>query len=154
MGRHKLTDTQVKRVAEAGVYGDGEGLYLRVWTGGTKSWIFVWKRYGIRREIGLGRYGSGTGHVTLAAARRKAEEARSIIGAGGNPRTDMADRKRVSTFGEIADEYIQTMTPKWRSDKTVAHWKRFTENYAKKLRPIPVDKVTTDDIARAAADVA
>lgn len=148
MGRHKLTDTHIKRVKEPGVYGDGEGLYLRVWPGGTKSWLFIWKRYGLRREIGLGRYGAGTGHVTLAASRGKAEEARSIVGAGGNPRTDMADRKRAAAFGEIADEYIETMAPKWKNSKTAAHWKRFAENYAKKILSIPVDKVTTDDIAR------
>lgn len=38
----------------------------------------------------------------------KAEEAREIIGAGGDPKTDMAERKAavaVVTFGKIADEY-------------------------------------------------
>jgi hypothetical protein len=42
MARHKLTDSKIKALTQPGVYGDGDGLYLRVQTG--KSWIFIWKR--------------------------------------------------------------------------------------------------------------
>lgn len=151
MARHKLTDSRVKALDSPGIYGDGDGLYLRVQHSGSKSWVFIWKRYGARREMGLGRYGAGTGHVSLATARTKADEARAIIGSGGDPMSDMAERKaaaRIVSFGSIADEYIETMKPKWRGAKTVAAWERFAKTYAKALRKIPVDKVTTDDVVR------
>lgn len=151
MARHKLTDSKIRSLTEPGIYGDGDGLYLRVQPSGGKSWVFIWRRFGTRREIGLGRYGPGAWNVTLAAARAKADEAREIIGAGGDPKTDLAERKaaqQVATFGKIADEYIDTMKPKWRGDKTVAAWERFANSYVIAIRKVPVDKVSTDDVVR------
>ena len=155
MARHKLTDSKIRSLTKPGIYGDGDGLYLRVMNGadGTarKTWVFIWKRFGARREIGLGRYGPGAWNVTLAAARAKADEAREIIGAGGDPKTDMAERKaaiQTATFGKVADEYIETMKPKWRGAKTVAAWERFAKSYVNSIRKVPVDKVSTDDVVR------
>jgi integrase len=81
----------------------------------------------------------------------KADEAREIIGSGGDPKTDMAERKAAAktvTFGKLADEYIETMKPKWRGDKTVAAWERFASSYINAIRKVPVDKVSTDDVVR------
>src|SRR5256885_2286525 len=64
MARNKLTATQVRVASKRGVLGDGDGLYLRVGNRGAKSWIFVWRRRGTRREIGLG----GASIVSLVAA--------------------------------------------------------------------------------------
>lgn len=149
MARHKLSDSKVRSLTLPGVYGDGDGLYLRIQKTGGKSWVFIYRRFGVRREIGLGAYGSGAGHVSLAAARVKAEEARAIVGAGGDPKTDMAERRSAgANFGTIADEYIATMQSKWRGGKTLAAWDRFANNYAKSLRATPVDKVSTEDVVR------
>lgn len=151
MARHKLTDSKVKGLIKPGVYGDGDGLYLRIQRSGSRSWVFIWHRYGARREIGLGPYGSGAGHVSLAAARAKAEESRNIVGAGGDPKSDLVERKaavKLATFGQIADEYIQTMKSKWRGGKTVPRWERFAQVHAKSIRGIPIDKVSTDDVVR------
>lgn len=151
MARHKLTDSKIRSLTKPGVYGDGDGLYLRVQPSGSRSWSFIWRRYGARREIGLGPYGSGARHVSLATARAKAEEAREIIGAGGDPKTDMAERKAavaVVTFGKIADEYIATMKPKWRGRSTLAAWERFAQSYASTMRKVPIDKLSTDDVVR------
>ncbi|RNC93915.1 MAG: site-specific integrase [Oricola sp.] len=151
MARHKLTDSKIKNLIEPGIYGDGDGLYLRVQRSGSRSWVFIWRRFGVRREIGLGRYGPGAWNVSLAAARAKADEARQIIGEGGDPKTDMAERKAAAkavTFGQVADEYIEAMRPKWRGQKTLASWQRFASIYAKTLRRAPVDKVTTEDVLR------
>lgn len=151
MARHKLTDSKIKALTKPGVHGDGDGLYLRVQQTGSKSWIFIWRRFGNRREIGLGPYGSGSGHVSLAAARAKAQEARDIVGAGGDPKTELAERKaavKTATFGKIADEYIQAMTSKWKSEKTLAKWKRFAETHAKPIRGVPIKDVSTDDVLK------
>ncbi|QLF68327.1 integrase arm-type DNA-binding domain-containing protein [Peteryoungia desertarenae] len=151
MARHKLTDSKIRALSKPGIYSDGDGLYLRVQSTGSRSWVFIWKRYGSRREIGLGPFGSGSGHVSLAAARAKAEEARQIVGQGGDPKTDLAERKaalQTATFGSVADEYRATMAPKWKSDKTVAKWKRFAETHAKAIRKVPVADVSTDDVLK------
>jgi len=149
MARHKLSDSKVRSLSAPGIYGDGDGLYLRIQKSGGKSWVFIWRRYGVRREIGLGAYGAGAGQVSLAAARAKAEEARGIVGAGGDPKTDMAERQTAgASFGTIADEYIETMKTNWRGGKTLPAWERFAATYAKPLRNIPVEKVSTDDVVR------
>lgn len=151
MARHKLTDAKIRTLTSPGVYGDGDGLYLRVHPSGRRTWVFIWKRYGARREIGLGPYDSGTRRVSLATARVKADEAREIIGAGGDPKTDMAERKAaaaVVTLGQVADEYIEAMSPKWRGRATLAGWRRFAESYANPIRKVPVEKVSTDDVLR------
>lgn len=151
MARHKLTDSKIRTLTKAGIFSDGDGLYLRVQPSGSRSWVFIWRRYGTRREIGLGPYGSGAGHVSLAVARVKAEEARSIVGQGGDPKTDLAERKaalQTATFGSVADEYRETMAPKWKSDKTVAKWKRFTDIHAKPIRKVPIAEVSTEDVLK------
>lgn len=151
MARHKLTDSKVKSLTKPGIYGDGDGLYLRIQPSGACSWVFIWHRHGGRREVGLGPYGSGAAHVTLAAARTKAEEARHIVGTGGDPKTDMVERKvslRSATFGQIADEYIETMKSKWRGGKTLPRWQRFAKVHAKSIRAVPIDRVSTDDVVR------
>ncbi|CEJ13410.1 Prophage CP4-57 integrase [bacterium YEK0313] len=151
MARHKLTDTQIRATARVGVLGDGDGLFLRIKPSGRRSWIFIWRRFGIRREIGLGPYGRGTGEVSLAAARIKAEEARSIVGRGGNPREEMRERiaaKPVQTLGEVVDEYVEAMQSKWRGRQTQPAWKRFAGTYIKAIRKVPIDRVVTDDVLR------
>src|SRR5690606_30663559 len=131
MARHKLSDSKVRSLTEPGIYGDGDGLYLRNQRSGGKSWVLLWRLFGIRREIGLGAYGAGAGQVSLAAARTKAEEARAIVGAGGDPKTDMAERQSAgAAFGDIADEYIETMKTSWRGGKTLPAWERFAATYA------------------------
>lgn len=150
MARHKLTDSKI-RTLTSGIHSDGDGLYLKVQPGGTRSWTFIWKRFGRRREIGLGPYGNGARHVSLATARAKAEEARQIVGRGGDPKTDMAERRAaiaVVTFKHVADEYILTMQAKWRGRATLANWRRCVDIYCAPVHKVPIDKLSTDDVVR------
>jgi integrase len=147
MARNKLRATQVQAAMKPGVLGDGDGLYLRVSKSGAKSWIFVWRRRGRRREIGFG----GIGNVSLAMAREKANEARAILGRGGDPATEMAERQAAvqrTTFGECADDLIARMESGWRNRMHAGQWKMTLTEYAKPLRALPVEDVTTDDVIR------
>jgi hypothetical protein len=57
MARHRkqaVTALGIQAKKEPGYYADGNGLYLRVATGGTKSWIFRYMLRGRAREMGLG----------------------------------------------------------------------------------------------------
>lgn len=71
MARHKLTDSKIRTLTKPGIYGDGDGLYLRVQSSGRRSWVFIWKRFGARREIGLGSYDAGTPSPRLAPRRKR-----------------------------------------------------------------------------------
>lgn len=150
MARSLLTALAIKH-AKKDKLSDGEGLYLHRAKSGTWYWAFIYTRHGRRREMSLGPYGAGTGQVSIAAARRKADEVREIIGAGGNPFTEMAERKArvpLVTFGTVADEYIDAMKSQWRGRATEAGWRRVATVYAKGLRRIPVAEVTTEDVVR------
>ncbi|NRP70590.1 Prophage CP4-57 integrase [Ensifer psoraleae] len=150
MARNLLTALEIKTSTKAKLR-DGEGLWLHTGKAGTRYWVFIYIRHGRRREMGLGSYGTGTGHVSLAAARVKADEVRTILGRGGDPFKDMAERQariKPKTFGEVADEYIEAMTPKWTGAKTVVGWKQFAREFAKPIRKVPVAEVSTDDVLR------
>lgn len=150
MARSLLTALAIKH-AKKDKLTDGEGLYLHRAKSGTWYWAFIYTRHGRRREMSLGPYGSGTGAVSIAAARRKADEVREIIGSGGDPFKEMGERKArvpLVTFGTVADEYIEAMKSQWRGRATEAGWRRVATVYAKGLRRIPVGEITTEDVVR------
>jgi integrase len=129
---------------------DGDGLYLQTSPNGNKSFVFVFIRSGRRREMGLGPFGTGTGQVSLAAAREKADEVRNILGRGGDPFTELSSRRAASrTFGAFVDEWVAGMEEGWRNDKHRAQWKSTLGNdYIASLRKRPIAEVTTDDVLK------
>jgi integrase len=148
MARNKLTETKVK-ASRPGWLGDGDGLWLRTSKAGSRSWVFVSIRHGRRKELGLGPFGSGARHVSLAAARNKAEQVRAILGAGGDPASDLPERQaklKCRTFGEVADELLASKDQVFRNEKHKAQWSMTLTVYAKPLRRLPVEEVKTDDV--------
>lgn len=151
MKRTKLTASQVQAKVSPGRIGDGDGLYFSVARGGSQSWVFVYIRQGKRREMGLGSY-SGTGRVSLAAARKKADEVRIILGRGGDPFTELEERRArvlAKTFGEVADDFLKAKTQEFRNVKHRDQWAMtLGDSYCKSIRRRPVDTITTDDIVK------
>lgn len=144
--RNRLRDSQVKAAKEPGRLSDGDGLYLAVSKTGSKSWVFMWTRQGNRRELGLGSAERGTAPVTLAQARIKAEEVRSLIAAGQDPFTELSERKAAAvalTFGQMADQFIDSMRPSWSNPKHADQWVMTLTEYAKPIRSIPIKDVDT-----------
>lgn len=150
MARNKLTKSRVDSNLKPGIYGDGDGLYLRVTPSGTKNWSFIFIRSGKRREMGLGSYGRGTGTVTLVAARAKADEVRAILGRGGDPFNEMTERqarREIPSFAEIAERFLSSKLISFRNDKHRAQWEATVgDGYCAKIRKLPVDKIGTDDV--------
>lgn len=128
MARHKLTEAGIKRLDKAGIYSDGDGLFLRVRWGGSAQWFFIYKRGGKRTEIGLGGYGQGTAPVPLSLARTKAEDIRAKLARGIDPREE---RKpvRVITFKHCMDELLASKADGWKNDKHRAQWHMTLEDY-------------------------
>jgi hypothetical protein len=78
---NKLTAVAVANMTKPGRYADGNGLYLQVARGGTKSWLFRYMRGGKARQMGLGPV-----HVVpLARARAKAMECQRGLLEGIDP---------------------------------------------------------------------
>ncbi len=111
----------------------------------------MWSRDGRRREMGLGSFATGTATVSLAVARRKADEIRAILGSGGDPFKDMAERQARThrlSFGDAADSLIEAMSPEWTNKKHLAQWEMTLRVYAKPLRSKSVDEIYVEDVLR------
>jgi hypothetical protein len=67
----------VAALSKPGRHADGGNLYLTI-TGTSKRWTFLYKLNGKQREAGFGPASA----VTLAAARVKAAEYRSLLTKG------------------------------------------------------------------------
>ncbi len=72
-GKEWLSPLAVQRQKAAGLYADGNGLYLRVTESGAKYWAFRYSLGGKRREMFLGKFPD----MSLANARDEAGECRS-----------------------------------------------------------------------------
>ena len=141
----KLTATQVKAISEQGKYGDGDGLYLNVSGGGTKSWVQRISIDGRRRDVGLGGYPT----VSLAQARRRAADNRSAVADGRDP---LAEKRRASipTFRQAAIAVHGANKPRWRNARHTASWLQSLETYAMPiLGGMPLDRIHQSDVLRA-----
>lgn len=142
----KLSDTFAKSSKLAsGRHSDGGGLYLNVSETGSRSWLFMWKKDGKRREMGLGAYPE----TSLAKARTKAADCRAFVADGKDPIQER-DRQEtiIPTFGDEADALIIAMKPQFRNAKHIAQWEMTLKVYAKPLRPTPVNEIETEDVLK------
>lgn len=119
----KLTTKKVSSLKDAGMYGDGDGLYLRIGEYGGKSWILRTVVQGKRRDLGIGSVKT----VGLAEARDEAREMRKIARKGGDP---IEERKRVSlTFEEAARRVHSELRKSWRSEDHAVRWISSLDRY-------------------------
>ena len=146
--RHKLSDAAIKRLETPGVYSDGDGLFIRVRKGGSKQWLFIYRRGGKRTEIGLGGYGRGTAPVPLTLAREKAEVIRNQLARGIDPREDRKPA-RVITFKHCMDELLASKEASWKNGKHRAQWHMTLKDYALPLHDLPVADIAVGDVKAA-----
>ncbi|PRA55515.1 integrase [Ochrobactrum sp. MYb68] len=139
MARNKLSETRIRTLIKPGVYSDGDGLYLRVFKGGSKSWIFIYKRQGKRTELGLGGYGQGTAPVSLSLAREKAEAIRQRLARG-----EELDSKK--TFLDVMDDVLDVKQASFRNEKHKAQWSMTLNKYAEPLHKMSIADITRDDV--------
>lgn len=137
----KLTARKVETLREPGMYGDGEGLYLRVGPTGSKSWILRIVVHGRRRELGIG----SASLVGLAEARETGRRFRKVAREGGDPDTL---RKRESlTFWQAAERVHASLLPTWKNAKHAETWLQTVRTHAKPaFGERPIERVTTADV--------
>ncbi len=140
-------------------FGDGEGLYLQVAPGDTKSWLFRYTLNGKAREMGLGVVGDASDGVPLAKARILAGEARAKLRDGTDPignrqaerqakiRAELEAAER--TFKAAALALVAGKQAGWRSAKHAAQWMATLEAHAfPVIGAMPIASITTDDVLR------
>jgi integrase len=129
---HRLSALAVSKLTKPGLHSDGGGLYLNVdKKTSARSWIFRFKLSGKERFMGLGGYPT----ISLAEARERAAEARRLKADGIDPieakraKASAEQPAKVSTFAEVAADYIETRKGTWKNEKSLQRWQRF-ERYA------------------------
>ncbi|ACI93288.1 phage integrase [Afipia carboxidovorans OM5] len=145
MARNKLSETKIKAISKPGIYGDGDGLFIRVQKTGSRNWLFVYRRGQQRNEIGLGGYGQGTAPVSLPLAREKADAIRQQLARGEDPR---ASRNAIKpkTFGEVMEQLLTAKESEWTNPKHAEQWKMTLRTYAKPLHRLPVADIVMGDV--------
>jgi len=124
MGR--LSATFVKADRAPGRYTDGDGLYLVVAPGGSKSWVCRVQKSGKRRDIGLG----SAKKVSLAQARTQAAKVRSQIEAGIDPIRERTKEAGIPTFRKAAAIVYDEHHATWKNKKHAAQWLTTLTTYA------------------------
>ncbi len=140
----KLSSQEVRSLTRPGRHSDGGGLYLSIDASGRRRWVFMYTSNGRRVELGLG----STSTRSLKEAREEAASLRASLTRGLDPRVERSKSTTKPTFGEFADEYVEAMRPSWRNAKHAAQWSMTLTEYAKPLRSLPIDAVTTEEILR------
>src|SRR5208337_3940263 len=139
-----LTAQMVETVKEPGRYADGNGLYLVVRPGGSKQWVFLYRRDGKLKEMGLGSPAKG---VTLAMARGLRDEARAVMARGDDPlEARRAAEKAVAavpTFGVYALALVERIEAGFSNPKHRQQWKNTLQIYCAPIWALQIDRVDT-----------
>ena len=125
----KLSATKVHKLKKPGRHSDGETLILLVSPSGAKSWVQRIRINGQRHDLGLGGYPV----VSLAQARRKAQDNRALAKSGGDPLAEKREEAMVAampTFEALARLHISENSHAWRNAKHRAQWLSTLETYA------------------------
>lgn len=140
---NKLSARKVETLTTPGRHSDGGGLYLAISESGARSWLFMFKKAGRRREMGLGSARA----VPLTVARTMAAEARQHVASGRDPLA-MRVQPAAMTFRNAAAALVESMSPSWRNAKHHAQWTMTLTVYCAPIAALAVSEISTDDVLR------
>jgi integrase len=148
--RHaKLTARTVATLTKPGRHSDGGNLYLLITkteSGLSKRWVCMYTFAGKQREAGFGL----ASVVTLAEARSKAAEWRSMLAKGIDPLAAKRAAKQAAcgrkTFGDCAADLIRSKRSGWRNKVHAGQWSTTIETYCGPILGLPVDAVDTQAV--------
>ena len=125
---------------------DGNGLFLLVKSNNSKLWRLRYKYAGKHQEMALGKYPT----ISLAEARKMAEEARILLSQGMNPMDERKERKRASApneraFSVVAMKWWEQQRDSWTSDHA-QRTKRWILQDAKGIGSLAIDEIDAGHI--------
>ena len=152
-GFEKLTDRQVRNLKTPGRYPDGATLYLVVWPSRSKSWVQRLTIGGRRADLGLGGYPA----MSLAQARRKAQDNRALAKSGGDPLAEKREETMVAampTFETLARQHIAEHRHVWRNAKHAAQWVSTLETYVfPNVGSLKVNEITRKNVVESLSPI-
>jgi integrase len=147
MASEKLKALDVQRAAP-GLHPDGNGLYLQVTPGGSRSWLYRYSLHGKEHRIGLGSASA----IPLKRARELAAEARRLRAEKIDPlqyrreqrSAKLVEQARAITFRQCAEAYIAAHEAGWRNPKHRQQWRNTLDSYVHPIiGDLPVQDIDT-----------
>ena len=132
-----LKADNIRKATTPGRLADGDGLFLNVAPGGSKSWIQRIRIDGRRLDKGLGSFPA----VTLTQARRIAESNRVAVAEGRNPWAEKErqttttaapagkTKRKAMTFEEVARLVHVEHSRQLSSEKNARNWMQTLERH-------------------------
>lgn len=151
---NRLSARIVQALTDPGWHADGDGLYLVVDEGVGKRWVYLYRRAGRRREMGLGPLRT----VSLAQAPEQAGRARAMASQGldpvearqaAPPALAPETAKQAPTPAQVADHFMVARAGEWRNAKHQQQWRNTLTTYAANLCEKTVDQIDTLDVLAA-----
>jgi integrase len=149
----KLTQIALRSlVKKPGRHSDGQGLFFRVLDANKAYFVYRYRVGGKERETSLGAFPE----LSLAEARERHADMRKLVRVD---RIDPIAQKRAlkasaalpsaaPTFGQCADQFVETHKTGWRNSKHAWQWSRTLTTHAAAIRDLPVDEVNTEAVLR------
>lgn len=127
---------------------DGDGLHLLVQPNGSKLWQLRYRFLEKENVLSFGKYPV----VSLFDARRKRDDAKRLLAAGKNPAAERRRQKLTAlteartTFGLIAEEYLERMEGNEAATATLNKTKWLLNDLAASLAKRPIREITAAEI--------
>ena len=128
------------------------GFGVVVHSSGIKSYLYQYRTAeGRTRKITIGRHGDA---LTAEQARTKAEAHAHAVKSGEDPMQDKRERRNALTVADVLDHYLASARFAQKAASTQAIDRGRIERHLKPLMGRKTaDKLTTDDVRRALADI-
>jgi len=127
---------------------DGGGLHLLVRPNGSKLWRLRYRFNGQENMLALGQFPS----ISLAGARAKREEARSLLASGMNPSVKRkldkiaAATAARNTFGDVAAEHLANLEANGTAATTMKKNRWMLQNLCTPIAKRPIAEITAAEI--------
>lgn len=132
---------------------DGDGLYLRIKKNGTKLWLFDYYRPITKKRTNMG-FGAFP-EVSLADARRKREEARSLLARGIDPQEHLKEQhasalaEAANTFSAVAERWMALKKTKVTADHAFDIWRSLERDVLPLVGALPITAVKAQTVIAA-----
>ena len=129
---------------------DISGFGIRVREGGSRTWIYRYRRGSKQRSVKLGSAKS----VPLAVARANASRLEAEVRLGGDPALEKqtANLAADNTLGVLANQYLEARKSKWRL-RSYTQYQHHLLKYAKPLHRLPITAVSQRNVANLLANI-
>ena len=125
---------------------DERGMYLLIHPKGGKWWRLDYRFQGKRKTLSLGTVPD----VSLKEARRKRDEARSILDSGADPSYYRASAKAFGedSFEAVAREWFEKFRGQWAQSHAVKILGRLEKDLLPWVGPRPIDAIEPPELLR------